>query len=160
MAIAKRFMSSPSRWLLLGLALILCACAALPSLDPPRVTVADIDDIAFQGLELRMLVRLRVQNPNALAIDYDGIEVRLDVQGKTVAHGVSAERGRIPGYGEGIVSLPVTISFVDLGRHALRMFDGGAPESLRYSLEGKLGSPLFGATRFRREGELRLPALR
>lgn len=139
------------------LALVLGACAAMPALDPPRVSVADIRAVSAEGLELRMLLELRVQNPNRLAIDYDGVDVKLDLQGKTVATGVSAEHGSIPGYGESVVALPVTVSLVDLGRQALRVFGNGTPERVHYALEGKLGSPLFGATRFHSEGELSLP---
>src|SRR6476619_6175352 len=87
---------------------LLAACAMLPHLDPPRVTLANIDSVAFEGMELRMLVQLRVQNPNGIALDYDGIDVQLSLQGKGVAHGVSNERGSVPGYGEAIVTLPVT----------------------------------------------------
>jgi LEA14-like dessication related protein len=142
---------------LMGLGLLLGSCAGLPALDPPRVSVADIEAASVEGLELRLLVKLRVQNPNSLAIDYDGIDVKLDLQGRTVATGVSAERGSVPGYGESIVALPVRISMVDLGRQALRMFRDGAPERMHYALEGKLGSPFFGATRFHAEGDLALP---
>lgn len=148
------------RWtwaVLAGLALALGSCAGLPALDPPRVSVADIRAVSVEGWELRMLLELRVQNPNRLAIDYDGLDVKLDLQGKTVATGVSAERGSIPAYGESLVALPMRVSLVNLGRQALRMFGNGTPERLHYALEGKLGSPLFGATRFHAEGELALP---
>jgi LEA14-like dessication related protein len=159
MAIAMRFMSSPGRWLLLAVALILCGCAALATRDPPKVTVASIEPLDGDGLELRMLVRLRVVNPNDFAIDYDGVYLKLDVQGRTIATGVSDEKGSVPRFGESIVPVRVTLSLVDVARHALRMFNRreGPPEELRYRLEGKLGSPLFGATRFETEGDLRLP---
>ena len=107
---------------------------------------------------MRLVVQLRVQNPNGLAIDYDGLDVKLDLNGKTVARGVSDQRGSVPRYGEAVVSLPVTISLLDLGRQALRMFQGD--QRMRYAIDGKLGSPLFGATRFHSEGELTLPAPR
>ncbi|HET9577623.1 MAG TPA: LEA type 2 family protein [Usitatibacter sp.] len=136
---------------------LLASCAALPALDPPRVRVADIREVSIEGWELRLLVELRVQNPNGLAIDYDGVDVKLDLQGRTVATGVSGERGSVPAYGEALVALPMRVSLLDLGRQALRMFRDGTPERLHYTLEGKLGSPLFGATRFHAEGELALP---
>ena len=107
---------------------------------------------------MRLTLRLRVQNPNALAIDYDGIDVKLDLNGKTVARGVSDQSGSVPRYGESVVALPVTISMLDLGRQALRMFQGD--QRMHYAIDGKLGSPLFGATRFHSEGELALPAPR
>jgi len=63
-----RSMSPAGRWLLLVFALILCGCAALATHDPPRVTVASIEPLEGEGLELRMLVKLRVVNPNDFPI--------------------------------------------------------------------------------------------
>src|SRR5690349_1292107 len=105
-------MDRTRRFMLLA-PLALGACATLPTLDPPRVTLADIDSVAFEGMELRMRVKLRVQNPNGLALDYDGIDVQVSLQGSGVARGVSSERGSVPAYGEAIVALPVTISLVE-----------------------------------------------
>jgi LEA14-like dessication related protein len=148
-----------SRILLVWLALVLGACAGLPGRDPPRVTVAGIEALEGEGLELRMLVKLRVVNPNDFPIAYDGVYVRLDLQDHTVATGVSDERGEIPRFGEAVVPVRVTISLVDVARRALRMFkQGEPPETLHYRLEGKLNGPMFGAIRFQTEGELKLPA--
>ncbi|HZZ92213.1 MAG TPA: LEA type 2 family protein [Usitatibacter sp.] len=137
-------------------AVLLSACASLPAMDPPRVTLADIDSVAFEGMELRMLVRLRVQNPNGIALDYDGIDVQVSLQGKGVARGVSDERGSVPRYGEAIIVLPVTVSLMDLGRQALGIFNG-ADGRIHYAIEGKLGGTLLGATRFHSQGEVSLP---
>ena len=145
------------RLLIVAAALALAACASLPRLDPPRVTLADIDSVAFEGMELRMRVKLRVQNPNGLALDYDGIDVQVSLQGKGVARGVSDGRGSVPAYGEAIVALPVSISLMDLGRQAFSLFKGGEGR-VRYAVDGKLGGTLLGATRFHSEGELALPA--
>jgi LEA14-like dessication related protein len=137
-------------------ALVASACAILPALDPPRVTLADIDSVSFEGMELRMLVRLRVQNPNGVALDYDGIDVQLSLQGKGVARGVSDERGSVPRYGEATVVLPVTVSLIDLGRQALGIFSG-TDGRVHYAIEGKLGGSLLGATRFHSEGQVSVP---
>ncbi len=71
-------------------------CASLQGGDPLQVTVAGIEPQQGQGLELRMLVKLRVQNPNDAAVAYDGVSVEMNVQGKTFATGVSDARGSVP----------------------------------------------------------------
>jgi len=43
------------------LALTLASCATLPQRDPPQVTVAGVEPLQGQGLELRLLVKMRVQ---------------------------------------------------------------------------------------------------
>jgi LEA14-like dessication related protein len=146
---------------LAGLALsVLAACAAMPGREPLHVNVADVESLGGEGLEMRMLVRLRVQNPNDAPVEYDGVYLRLDVQGSTFATGVSDEKGTVPRFGEALVNVPVTVSTMNLVRQALGfMVDGKPPEKVTYRLDGKLNGPMFGSTRFQSQGELTLPAL-
>ena len=89
----------PMRWPTLLLAalvsLLLAACAALPGRDPLRVELVGIEPIEGQGLELRLAVKLRVQNPNEEAVEYDGAALDLEVNGKSLAYGVSDQRGSV-----------------------------------------------------------------
>jgi LEA14-like dessication related protein len=140
--------------------LLLAACAALTGQEPLQVNVADVESLEGQGFEIRMLVKLRVQNPNDAPVEYDGVYLRLDVQGSTFATGVSDEHGTVPRFGEAVVAVPVTISTANLVRQALGFIgaDSRPPEKITYRLEGKLNGPMFGSTRFESQGELALPA--
>ena len=139
-------------------ALNLSACAGLAGREPVQVSVADIESLPGEGLEFRMMVKLRVQNPNDVPVDYDGVYLKLDVLDRTFATGVSDERGSIPRYGESVISVPVTISTLRFAFHALGfMLDGMPTEKVSYKLSGKLDSPMFGSTRFQADGELALP---
>jgi LEA14-like dessication related protein len=143
--------------LVVGAALIFGACASMPGREPVQVSVADIEPLQGGGdLELRMLVRLRVQNPNDAPLEYGGVYVKLEVQDQTFATGVSDARGSIPRFGESIVEVPVTVSMVRVAVNALRMLGGSPVDRIHYKLEGKLDGPAFGSTRFRTEGELSL----
>jgi len=137
---------------------ILAACAMLPGREPLLVNVADIESLDGQGFEWRMLVKLRVQNPNDAPVEYDGVYLKLDVLDKTFASGVSDEHGMIPRFGEALISVPVTVSTINVVRHAIGMaVDGKLPEKISYRLEGKLNSAGFASTRFDAQGELALP---
>jgi len=139
---------------------LLAACAMLPGGEPLQVNVADIESLDGQDLEWRMLVKLRVQNPNDAPVEYDGVYLKLDVLDKTFATGVSDERGTIPRFGEALVSVPVTVSTINVVRHAIGIaVDGKPPEKISYRLEGKLNSPGFGSARFDSHGELALPGV-
>ena len=46
-----------------------------------------------EGLELRLLVKLRVQNPNSTPVGYDGAYVKVEVQDRTFASGVTNAGG-------------------------------------------------------------------
>jgi LEA14-like dessication related protein len=138
-------------------AAILAGCAGLPHQDPIQVSVANVEPLAGEGLELRLLVKLRVQNPNDAPVQYDGVYVKLDVLDKTLATGVSDERGSIPRYGESVIGLPVTVSGLRMAALAFSVLDGKPVDRIRYKLEGKLDGPGFGSTRFQSQGELALP---
>jgi LEA14-like dessication related protein len=146
--------------LTLGAALALTACASFPTNDPLQVTVAGIEPMQGEGLEMRMMVKLRVQNPNDAPLDYDGAYVKLEVQDKTFATGVSDARGSVPRFGESVIGVPVTISMLNVVKQVLgAMGPKDSPvDKIRYTLEGKLNGTGFGSHRFTSRGELQLPS--
>lgn len=145
------------RWLLLlATAWMLAACASLPSRDPLQVTVAGIEPLQGEGMEMRLLVKLRVQNPNDAPIDFNGVFVNLDVQGRSFASGVSNTAGSVPRFGETVVEVPVTVSMLRMMRQVAGMMDGKPIDRITYSMSGKLNGS-FGAERFTASGEFQLP---
>jgi LEA14-like dessication related protein len=152
--------SALARWVVGALvSLGLAGCAGMPAGDPLQVTVAGVEPMQGEGMELRMMVKLRVQNPNDAQIDFDGAYVRLTVQDKTFATGVSDARGTVPRFGEAVVAVPVTVSMLNVMRHVIGAMDDKAapPDKVRYSLEGKLHGTGFSSLRFKSQGEFTLP---
>ena len=150
-------MSLLLRFMALALAFLgLTGCAGLPAGDPLQVTVAGIEPLQGEGLELRMLVKLRVQNPNDTPVDFNGVYVKLDVLGKTFATGVSDEAGTVPRFGETVVAVPVTVSVIRMVRHTLGLLDGQPIDKVTYEMSGKLNRSAFSATRFSASGEIDL----
>lgn len=138
--------------------LALASCAGLPHGDPLQVSVAGIDSLPGEGLEVRMALRLRVQNPNDAQVDYDGAYVSLSVQDRTFATGVSDATGHIPRFGESVISIPVTVSVLRLVGHVVGSAGGTTSGPIRFSLEGKLSGSGLSTYRFKSQGELQLPA--
>jgi len=137
---------------------ILGGCAGLSGREPVQVSVAGIETLPGEGLEMRMMVKLRVQNPSETPVDFDGVFVKLDVLEKTFATGVSDEKGSIPRFGESVIGVPVTVSTLRVGLTTLGFLLGDKPaEKVRYKLSGKLAGPSFGSTSFQADGELALP---
>jgi LEA14-like dessication related protein len=144
--------------LLLLAALMLAACASMPSKDPLQVSVAGIESMPGEGMELRLLVKLRIQNPNDAPVEFNGISLSLDVMGRDFASGVSDQAGTVPRFGEAVVAVPVTVSLMRMARQVIGMLDGKPVDKVTYSLTGKLnGVSLFGTQRFSSKGELELP---
>ena len=137
--------------------LLLAGCTALPGHDPLQVTVAGIEPLQGEGMELRLLTKLRVQNPNDSAIEYNGVYVKIEVQGKTFATGVSDASGTVPAFGESVIDVPVTASAMRVAHQVFGvMRGGGPPEKPQYSMSGKLSGGVFVTQRFETSGEFSL----
>jgi len=128
-------------------------CATLQS-DPLQVTVAGIEPMQGEGMELRLMVKLRVQNPNDAPIDYRGVALTMDVQGKTLASGVSDSSGTVPRFGEAVIGVPMSISAFRMARQALAFKSNTG--KIAYEMKGKLSSSGFGTKRFAASGEFDL----
>jgi LEA14-like dessication related protein len=158
--IAREDLSMTSRRaFLVALALLsVGGCAGMPSKEPLQVAVADVESLPGEGMEIRMLVRLRIQNPNPSPISYSGTYVEFDVLDRTFASGVSSEAGTVPAFGETVIGVPVTVSVLRMVRQVVGMLDGAPVDRIRYSMTGKLHVSAFHAERFRADGEFKLPA--
>ncbi len=140
----------------LALVSLLAACASPTGENAPRVHVVGLEPLVGQGLELRMLVKLRVINPGDKALDYDGIALDMDVQNKAFASGVSDAKGIVPRFGEAVLAIPVSVSAVALLRQAMGLTQG-APAKVAYELRGRLAGTSWGMVRFQSGGDIELP---
>lgn len=144
--------------LILSLLLLsLSACALFPNRDPVNINVVGLEPLSSQDLEVRFAIKLRVQNPNETAIDYNGIALDLEVNGHSLASGVSDQSGSIPRFSETIVTVPVSISAFSVLRQTLGLSQTQNLDNLPYVLRGKLAGGLFGTMRFVDSGTLSLP---
>ena len=128
----------------------------MAGIDPLRVTLAGIEPLPGQGMEMRMAVKLRVQNPNDAPVDFDGAAVTLEVRGMDFASGVSDQRGSVPRFGETVITVPVTVSAFAVVRQVFSLAGGNNP-TLDFVARGKLASGGFG-TRFESSGAFALPS--
>lgn len=138
--------------------LLLGGCGSLLHTEPIEVSLVGVDPLEGQGLELRMLVKLRVQNPNDAPLDYNGVSVQMNAQGKRFATGVSNAAGSVPRFGETIVSIPVSISMFNIARQAIGVVNNEYSGRLEYEMSGRLAGPALGSVRFNFNGTFTLPA--
>ena len=142
-----------SLWALLALA---SGCAQLPTREPLKVNLVGIEPLPGEGLEMRMAVKLRLQNPNDGAVDFDGAALDIDIRGSGFASGVTDERGSVPRFGETVLVVPVSVSAASMLRQALE-FASGDRSNVTYLMRGRLGGSLIGGTRFESSGQVELP---
>ena len=143
--------------LIAWLCLMLAGCAGLPGQDALRVTLAGIEALPGQGMEMRMAVKLRVQNPNDAPVNFDGAALTLEVRGMDFASGVSDVVGTVPRFGETVITVPVTVSAMAMARQVISLA-GGHNTKLDFVARGKLSDGSFGGARFESSGSFDLPA--
>jgi len=138
--------------------LLLGGCASFQYPEPLHVIIAGVEPLEGEGMEVRMLVKLRMQNPNNSPLEFNGLSVQMDVQGKRFATGVSDAGGSIPRFGEALVEIPVSISVFSIARQAIGVLTKEYRGKLAYEMTGRLAGPAFNSVHFTSKGEFTLPA--
>ncbi len=136
--------------------LLLAGCSSLGGikLEKPNVTLAGLSVAQMDLFEQRYLVKLRIQNPNDVALPIKGMNFNLDINDKQFARGVTSKAVSIPALGEGVVEVEVVSSIMRI-MDQLRALEAGRLEGLNYALTGNLIlSKLVPKLPFEAKGEL------
>jgi LEA14-like dessication related protein len=145
---------------LLATLALLSGCASLTDLTAPRVNLAGIESLAGEGLELRFMLKLRVQNPGDADLRYDGVWAEVELRGQPLASGGAAVTGVVPRFGEAVLMVPVTASGLSIARQVISLLrssgEGNAVGVVAYALRGRLGGTGLGGGRFESSGEIDL----
>lgn len=125
-----------------ALATFLLGCAGLSTrLETPGVSFVGIKTLGADLFEQRLEVRLRVRNPNDIALPVRGLDIDVELAGEPFAHGVSAREFTVPARGEAEFDMIVTANAAS----ALLRIAGGdrkSREAIEYRLKGKLSTRL------------------
>jgi len=144
-------------WLIPLFTCMLNACALFQARDPLNISVVGIEPLPSAELEMRMAVKIRVQNPNETPIDFDGIALRLEVNEQPLAAGVSDQQGHVGRYDEEVIVVPMSITAFAMLRQAYGLGRLGSLQGLPYVLHGKMASGPLGTVRFTDKGKFDLP---
>jgi LEA14-like dessication related protein len=123
--------------------LLLSGCATLtPEFKKPTVAVTDIRWLNGSLLQQHMLVALTVQNPNALAIPVNSLNVAFSVDDEPIGLGKATQAVSIPAHGQATVSVEVVM---DLSRAVLKLLPKlrAGTEPLHYEAKGSLGTDVL-----------------
>ena len=142
-------------------ALSLAGCAGLgKTLEPPRVSLANIQLEEVKAFETLFQIELRVFNTNEIPIEIKGIDCELELNGRKFASGVSKVEKEIPSYGTDTVPITLYSSVLDMVRGVLNL---PGKEKLQYKVSGHVrlgGGPLVpSVVPFKSEGEFALEGI-
>lgn len=117
---------------------VLSGCATLDRfVDPPRVSVTNIEVLPSQGLQPRFAVYLNILNSNPVSIPISGIAYDISLNGYEVFSGATSDVPSIPAYEE----VPLR---VEVGANLLQSIGfmtslmNGQFETLDYAIESKI----------------------
>jgi len=147
-------------WAVMACVAGLGGCSSLaPKLEPPDLSVVNVELQKSDLFEQRLKVRMRVQNPNDRELPVRGITVDMRVNGEKFARGLSGESFTVPAFGEAEFDMLLTANMAaTLARLAGSMKGGVAPEALDYEITGKvsLSAGLLRSIPFKENGSFKL----
>lgn len=121
-------------------AVALAGCASLPTnLKTPEVSFVSLRAVEASVFEQKLEVRMKVHNPNSIALPVNGLDVDMELAGEPFAHGVSAREFVVPANGEAEFDMNVTANAVNA---LLKIAGGKNTDEIAYRLKGKLSTKI------------------
>ena len=135
---------------------LLAGCAALPRLEAPKLSVVSLHLQSADILSQRLLLRMRVLNPNSRELPIKGISYRIEVNGTELGQGLANQPFVVPALGEAEFDVQMTANLAGaLARFLLRK---NSQDSLEYRLVGEvaLSSGFLRRIPFDEQGRVKL----
>ncbi len=121
--------------LVVALFVATAACTSLGGLEPPDLTLTDLELTDATLFETSLHATVRIVNPNPDPLEVDGMAVRLYVDGLKVGKAVSSARVTVPRLGSVTVPLELYVNNVALLTRLKPVLES---RSLAWALKGKL----------------------
>jgi LEA14-like dessication related protein len=120
----------------LGLLAVVTGCASVSNLQAPKLSVVSLKMQSADIFSQRLLVRMRVMNPNDRELPIKGITYRIEVNQASLGEGVSDTPFVVPALGEAEFDMLITANLAStLAKFLAR---GSTPQSLDYRLVGSV----------------------
>lgn len=118
---------------------VLLVCTSLPALsvqpESPEVLLVNITPLDTTMFEQRLLVDLRVRNPNDFDLEVTGLDFSLHLNDQRLARGLTNKATTIPRLGDSILSIETTTTTLDVVRQLLNL---AKRQDVTYLVDGVL----------------------
>lgn len=106
----------------------------LPMVKLPNFSIQSLklDQLTFSGADLTL--RVAVDNPNAFALNLKKMDYQFAVNGKSWISGVSQYVKQVNQKGTGMIDIPISLSFAEVGKSVYQMLTGSS--QLNYDFSG------------------------
>jgi LEA14-like dessication related protein len=121
---------------LLAVSVFITGCAKPGRrLEPPRINLAHIQVQEIKLFETVLKIELRVFNTNEVALTVNGIDCKLELNGKKFASGVSDTKTKIPALGTVLVPMMLYSSVIDVFQGVMKSRD---TKKMKYKVNGRV----------------------
>ena len=147
---------SAARWLtpLAIVAALLAGCAA--PLQKPEISLAGVELVGIGLVEQRLLLELRIRNPNDVDLPVKALSFDLDLDGQPFAKGASEQPVTIARQAEAQLDVKVVSRFGEVLKQLRAARQNG---KLGYRVHGRVELEGSGSVAFDRSGEVPLASL-
>ena len=114
---------------------LLAGCASTLKLEAPTLSVVSMTMQSADIFSQRMLVRMRVLNPNSRELPVKGITYRIEVDGTELAQGLTDKAFVVPALGEAEFDVQVT---ANLASALTQLLGRKSRDTLDYRLVGSV----------------------
>jgi LEA14-like dessication related protein len=121
----------------IAISLFLAAMCGCVTMQSPNVTLTDLRIVDLTLFEQSYALKIRIQNPNPVALPISGMHFELDVNNAELGRGVSDQAITVPAYGEAVMEIKVVSNLARIFDQIRSLQDGKA-QDLRYRLTGDI----------------------
>ena len=150
--------TASSRWCLIALVLLLFGCAALyQSMERPRINIANVMPRDIKLFEQVFDLELRIQNPNDMPLEVNGLAFELELNDKRFATGVSNQSLVIDRLSSDVIHVQAITTLVGFLRQVAEYQQTPNPR-VTYRIKGSIYSGSAGTkVHFDDSGEIKIP---
>jgi LEA14-like dessication related protein len=145
-------------WLGVPVALVMVSCSTMPrEFETLRVHISDMTPKDMTLFEQKFDIKLRIQNPNDVEFDINGLRFDIELNEREFANGMSGRRVTVPRFGSELVDVEVFTTLASFLRQ-VQDLNTGAGQKVRYRLKGTafVESPGTFKAPFEEQGEIEL----
>ncbi|SDH14316.1 LEA type 2 family protein [Nitrosomonas sp. Nm132] len=143
--------------LFLVMAALVAGCTQLAGIKHnPDITLAGIELVEFGLLEQRFILKMRIQNPNDIALHINGITFDVELNGVAFAKGLSDKVVIVPRLGETVMEVKATSTLGMIWKQ-LGELQKSSRDKVDYRLSGRLFLQGLGSVPFEQKGNVSMP---
>jgi LEA14-like dessication related protein len=121
--------------LVLAVVILVAGCVTTGPVEPPEITLVDLDVVEVTVFETTMAAKVRIANPNPEPLEVQGASFKIILDGRKIGTGMTPDAVTLPRLGSEVVEVAVHVNNASL---LLRLKEILEADSVSYGIRGAL----------------------